>query len=548
MNRSTFRAVELVALVLFTVVFAMVGLELNDSAGVLDPEGALVSSRAVLAAWKTPRVLNEVDLAFPPLPCYLAVAPAYLGLSHPALWVSAMAGAALILAGFNLCRNRLLMAGNAARTCFGVMLLLALIQPSFLADVSSGRPTILWIAPVLAFLYFLGRFGLDMQAVATARETGRLSAWMESDRYQQQRLRFLWGAALFLALAAFSSSHVLFLIPPAMVLSVFLLPAAERRDRAKVITLLMVVFLPVVASQVILAYLSWVFTGDGFFFIRNNFARQLLAQPVASAVFTGGNIGQLSSALWRVGAGLALLWPVLLYLLWRLRCWPVALLMLVPFAAGIWSEAIGRPLSSGAYFSIAPSVVIIAFAFVLAYRPPGTIRVLVVIAAFGLITAFSWRQALAGHVEGAARVWARIAWDAAGGVGHAADFADERTILSHLPPDLKPNSVLCDDAAGFVFPILYKSARPFLIRADPHFFSALAMPENYVDYIFMQVSEPNETVVDRVARHWLDLPPNRHPSFALVATSGRWELWQRQEAPEVLASEPVSLSSFHRPQ
>jgi len=129
-------------------------------------------------------------------------------------------------------------------------------------------------------------------------------------------------------------------------------------------------------------------------------------------------------------------------------------------------------------------------------------------------------------VPGGAQAWARVMAEE-----RTTDFEQERQILRYLPPDLKADEILFDDATGFALPVLLNRAEPFFVRADPRFYSVLAKPENYVRYALLQVLEPGEVVLDRVERHWLNLPASERPPFTRVATAGKWELWRRVEAP-----------------
>jgi hypothetical protein len=429
-------------------------------AGWLSDRHAHVLAKALLA-WDRGR-LEAIGFVYPPVP-FLLVLP-WPSPELMVFWSGLAAGTAAWLVTYELRRRRLAPAAVAS-------VVAATFASPAAAELTTGSLSELLasLAVVLAWLHYLNFV----------------------------RARHTWSgfvSGLILGLAFFVHFHVLLYAVALALLAPFF--ARESMDPWEGLARVWVVVFPAVWSLVTWSYLSWVFQGDPFSFLRSAEAVVLGWAPAAS-----GWRARLEDALRLAATELPRVPLVVVAGLLALKTAPrQAAAFVALLALPTVSRALGVPFSSQlAVFTYA----LVAALAVPRSPSPRAQRWLVTLAALQVAAA-----AAAGSWP-----WHRFHPSTPG----EAVFARK---LASLPP----RSVLADDRSAYRLVAWARTARPFLLPPDREFTAAVENPEGRVAFVLVSTAPaPN----DEVSRRFLERFRGRAP----VLSWGPWRLYQVRESP-----------------
>lgn len=421
--------------------------------GWLSDQHAHVLAKALLAVDRGR--LEVIGFAYPPIPFLLALpwpSPELL-----VFWCGLTAGAIAWLVAYELRRR-----GLASLTVLSLVVA-TLASPAILRLATGSLSELLASLAVLA-------------------------AWMFSLNFV--RARHTWSgfvAGLILGAGFFVHFHALLF---ALVLAL-LLPwlAGATRDSWERVARLWVLVFPAAWSVATWSYLSWIFQGDPFSFLRS-----------AEAAVLGW---AAAGAQWK-----AQLEDVLRLLAVELASVPVAvavgllLFSTAPRGAVLFTGLFSVPTAArllGLRFPTelaAATYALIAAMAVPSHLTPSAQRWLVVLAALQLAT---------GTRTGP---WP---WERFTPPPGEAAFARQLAVLP-------PRSVLTDDRSAYRLVARARTARPFLLPADPEFARAVEDPAGRVQFVLVTTTPaPNDPVSPRLLAHLGDRTP--------LATWGPWRLY-----------------------
>lgn len=515
---------------LLTLLFSGVGHWLAWQFQFLTEEGTFLSSRAMIAGRGDPASLQNIGLVYPPLAFYLAVPLTWFFLPHPAIWLSAAWGSA-----FCLWMRKEFRTYSFRHRMLGGLVFLLPLQPGIFHSATTGTTFIAFAMLFTIGLYLVARFAIDQQMLDDTRHQGSMSAWVNSDQYMNERVRYLWSAALCFGIAGFCRFELLLGLLVFLPITPLLLPVRERREIWKMITLALLLFLPLFATQFIWTYLTWVFTDDFFYAFKNpsTYFRQ-----VSSEVLSHSELillkGKPLEAIGQVMLMAVIGFPVYLYLLLRIRNLAVAILFATPFLVEGLGVATGLSLMSRSYLAFAGVLSLVLFLLCAIYRRTGRVETYIIGLALILCTAWSWIYFSESPYR-EERVWKDLV---TGNHEAMIRFADERRLLTHIRDELEPDElVLMDDQQGYAVIALSNDPDRFILPYQKQFVTALQNPSLLADAAAYRIPSIVPGLRDRVAERWWLLDRRSVNAFTESERIGPWYFHQRtfDTAPRPLA-------------
>ncbi len=499
------------------IAFVAIGLWLDHTWQFLTEEGAFLSSRAIIAGRGNPASLQNIGLVYPPLGFYLAVPFTWLHLPHPAIWLSAAWGA-----GFTLWMVKLYGSFSFKSPVLAGLGLLLPFQPGIFHSAATGTTFVIFATLVSSAIWLVGRFAMDEQALDQTRRQGLMSAWINSNQFLNERVRYLWSAALCFGLAGFTRFDLLLGLLVLVPLMPLMLPSDERRDLWKITTLILLLYLPMVATQFIWSYLTWVFTDDFFYALKHpstyfrQVSSEILQQPQLFALR-----GRPFEAIATIGGLFLVSFPVFYYLLFRLRNLAVATAFLTPVVVEGLGVAFGISLMHRAYLGFAGVFSLLLFLLCVVYRRIGRIEAHFTAAALVVCTAWSWVVfSDSGYRE--ERVWKQLVH----GKGESIrTFGPERELVAVLHETLPPDAaILMDDQQGYAVVTLSRHPRWFILPYQKQFVTALQNPSLLADAVALRNPSITPGLRDRVAERWGLLDRRTTTVFGNSRQIGPWYL------------------------
>lgn len=512
-------AIGLIFLCLWAVYLAT-GLVLDGRYHFLTVEAGVISARAILSVKGPPASLANLPITHPPLPFGFSIPFAALDLPLPAVWVSSLMGA--LLSTWMLVHFR----GHVSREpALGLVVLLAPFQAGMVHSAATGTAAVCGTAFLALSTYLICRFVLEQQTLHALRRKGRVTAWLYTDVFQADRMRFLWSSALLLALAGLGRFDLLFALPVYLVAAPFLLPRHERTDVARVVTVSLVYLLPLVALHLMWAYLCWVFAGDPLYGLKNPASYFQQVNPAEFlGVLSAGQRLTLAESAREVVMGVVWGCPVLFYVFVRLRSVAVVLVCMAPFfvqalALRVWGAPPGREFYALAYMQ---AVVLLMIGFGL--RRFGAWETRLLALALAGCTALSWWH-LAGSPVKEERVWSHLV---RGEHKEMETFYDERQILQVLEEEAPDGPVLLDEGPGFAFVALRNSPDGFLLSHQSEFTLHAENPHVKAGGLLLHTPGQNGGLlprqVDAVTLKWNYLDAMRQSFFEVKVKTPTWTL------------------------
>jgi hypothetical protein len=528
---------SLIRFSVFWALFTGVGLWLAFQQGFLAWEGSFLSARSLLAARGDPAGISNIGLVYPPLAYYLALPFARLGLPHPSIWLSGAVGALFLVWWGNRFKHQV---GGQYWSYRAVALLVPLgilLCPGFWHGSTLGNSLVLYHVLLTFAVYWLGRFLMDMTTLQRARADGRMSAWVNSDLYEHDRLPYLWGTGLILGLCGFAKFDLLWALPWLIPLSWLFFPREERKDWNKQVTLGLLLFLPLLACQAMWGYLCWVFRDDFFYFLNHpsSYYRQ-----VDQASFLRPDIlyykGEPIRILLYFLKGILITSPMLLYLQIRCRCWPLVGLTLVP----IWVEGVemyqGVSLLDREFFG--------GMAMMAAVLLLLSMRSRVIQGREGLVCAVLMVASMAPHwwyfsqsPLREERIW--MEWASTRKLQERNP--QERLLADLLRRNPEASQILMDESSGYCIVDLTNAPRKFILPYQEKFQSALENPGRHARYVLFKSKKLSPMTSDLVAERWEVLPPEQRSMFMTEAVVAPWVLLRREDQPTLLQDEDLHL-------
>ncbi len=492
------------------------GLALCEWCGFLTTESALISARAVLAARSDLLTFASLGVPKPPL-AYLAAIPfAGIGLPHPAVWVSALAGAGLI--GWLAYSFRRVI---ASRPALVLLLVAAALLPGVFHSAVTGSATVLGLFAMVVAIQLAARFALEEQNLREARRIGWLSAWIDPEREQAHAIRFLWAAALMLGLASLANRGLLLALPIFLLATPLLLPSEDRRNGRKVVTIALLLFLPMATVQALWHGLSWAFGKEW----------EGLLLPTSAAVarssvesFRDGLSWSLRSpvaAAAYLSGGLLLTGPVLIYVLARLRNAAVALLCTIPFVIELVAMLGGRSQLSQAWLSLAPLLAVMLILLGTQLHRLSSREVTGLTLATFAAMIFGWQLMATSPLE-EERAWRRLL------AGYdVRTFTAERQLAELIESTPTAFKVLADDSNAFAVIALLNDASRFVLPHEQRFQFTIDNPHVAASHALLR--DPQLTIrPDLVSRAWSSLGADKTDRFRTTLQIGGWQLLENE--------------------
>jgi len=500
----------------FWVLFAAFGQVLAARYGFLTSEGAAISMRAIVAAQGDGMTMATLDLPQPPLPYFMAIPFAMLGLQYPAIWVSAMMAA--ILCTWYFASFRLEIENEPVLV---ILPLLVPLQPGVLAGGAGGTAGITAVA-LLAFASYFGvRFTLERQAFEEMRAAGRMSAWVSSERYQGRRVRFLWSAALLLGLAGFAKSSLIVALPIYLMAIPFLLPGHERRDIPKILTLALLLFMPVVAVHLMWMYAGWVLNDDPWRGLAapDGFVSQLRGVDVLPAVKMAPAL-----AMGHVALGMLATCAVFVYVLVRLRSVSVFFLCIAPFSVEVVALMTGHGLQFRGYLTLTSllAMILIFLGAKVGRFGPLELKVLAGIMCLG--TAGSWIY-FSASPQREDRAFAALV---SGRPEELFTFPGQRAVAAMVSANPGMEQILMDERAGFGVIAILNRFDPFILSHQSRYRFANENPNLGADLVAVRREEWEWRKSVAAQEGWLPLEAARTAAFRPLVETDDWLLLERK--------------------
>jgi hypothetical protein len=511
---------EIIVLLAVSVTFLVVAFAIQGWIGPISKETLFISSRALATGQGNPADLRNLGLVYPPLHYLLSSAFATFRLWLPPVWVTCT-GAGIFCAW---------VFGRFRRTpgvglWAAIVVPLSPLWPGFIQGTISGSSDQLFALLLVPAFYFLGTFILDQQFLTVAVERGRFSAWLDSAAYQHDRIRFVWAGALVLAAASLVRFDLILLLPLLIAITPFFLVGERPKGTAKVFTLVVLLYLPLIACLLMIGFLSGIYTGDFLYPLHNpqTYFRLIELQDSADKLFVSFREERWTSIMNVATSALlgCFLFP---YLLWRIRCWPVAVLCLVPFLQQIFALRFGETGYSQAYFVLSPLLSTILYLFGLRYgRFHAWERRLL---PFGFILALvvGWFTFL--YLANQEEEWLRdIAF---GRPVRSFVKADILRVVQCLEQRKDLRRILIDENSGYQILALTNEPHRFVVNHETAFSNAVENPALYVDGIV--INNGTSSYPDRVRQHWPEQswPPS---GFKLLDEIGSWKIFGLEPSP-----------------
>jgi hypothetical protein len=505
---------EISILLAVSVTFLVVAFAIQDWIGPLSREALFISSRALATGGGNPADLRNLGLVYPPLHYLLSSAFAAFRLWLPPVWVTCIGAGifcAWLLARFLRTRGVGFWTASVAP--------LILLWPGFIQGTISGSSDQLYAMLLVPAFYFLGTFILDQQLLTSAVKSGRFSAWLDSAAYQHDRIRYVWAGALQLAAASLVRFDIILLLPLLIAITPFFLVGEPQKGTAKVFTLVVLLYLPLVAFLLMIAFLSGIYTGDFLYPLHNplNYFRLIEFQNSADTLLLSFREERLAT-ITTVATSAVLSCFLFPYLLWRIRCWPLAVLCLVPFLQQLLALRFGQTGYSQAYFVFSPLLSTLLYLFGIRYARFHIWEQRLLPIGFLLALVVGWFSFL--HLSNREEEWLR-------------DLAFGQPVRSFAKPDILGvvrlldqrkdlRRVLIDENAGYEILALANQSDRFVVNHATSFSNAVENPASFVDGIVM--NDGASSYPDQVREHWPEesRPP---PGFKLLDQIGPWKIF-----------------------
>jgi hypothetical protein len=505
---------EISILLAVSVTFLVIAFAVQGWIGPISREALFISSRALATGSGNPADLRNLGLVYPPLHYLLSSGFATFRLWLPPVWVTC-AGAGIFCAWMFA---RFLRTSGVGIWAASVVPL-NLLWPGFIQGTISGSSDQLYAILLVPAIYFLGTFILDQQLLTEAVKSGRFSAWMDSAAYQHDRIRYVWAGALQLAAASLVRFDLILLLPLLIAITPFFLVGEPQKGTAKVFTLVVLLYLPLIAFLIMIAFLSGIYTGDFLYPLHNplNYFRLIEFQSSADNLLLS-----FREQRWAIIVTVAtsplfscFLFP---YLLWRIRCWPLAVLCLVPFLQQILALRFGQTGYSQSYFVFSPLLSTMLFLFGVRYGRFHAWERRVLPIGFLIALAVGWISFL--HLSNREEQW-------------FSDLAFGRPARSFAKPEILGvvrlldqrkdlHRILIDENAGYEILALVNQPDRFVVNHATGFSNAVENPASFVDGIV--INDGASSYPDQVREHWPEdsRPP---PGFKLLDQIGPWKIF-----------------------
>ncbi len=492
------------------------GMALERGTGFLTLEGLVISARALAITGPSAPDLGHINLTHPPMPLGVALPFAAMGFPHPSLWASSL-GAAFLCGWFLVAFRRAISKQpwllGAVLAVFG--------QPGVVHSALNGGAMVWTVALYALAFCFISRFALSQDGDADLKAAGGMTAWFEAGQAQNARARWLWQAALGFAAASLVRFDLLLSLPFLMLGALLLAPKGER-DLGRMLTLLLVLFAPMIALHVMWGYLGWIFGDDFFQGFRHPEAYFRQFDP---SVFGGASreVRSLREVVVPLLPGLAAGSVLLVYVLVRLRNVAVAFFAFAPLpaeAVGIW------------WFGETPSLSVAAL--------PATMAAVLVLVGYetGRFGDREARGLSLGAVATLLAAWLCFVsspqaeesrWRALlGGLEMTPSFPEERQIVERLKPSEKTR-ILVDQYPGAVIIALAGSTKGFVLPYQADYNLHMENPERLVTAVLARRNPEAFPLPDRVTQKWEFLNDDRRAPFRRVLEAGSWQVWERAE-------------------
>jgi len=503
-----------------TFTFGLMGWWLNDSWQFMSEEGAFLSSRALIAGRGDPVSLENIGLVYPPLAFYMAVPLTWLWIFHPAVWLSAIwAG------GFTFWLMREFTQFPFREKWLGFVALLLPLQPGVFHSAATGGTLIVFMTIFTVGLFLTARFALDQEVLETARIRGSMSAWINSAEYMNERVRYLWSAALCFGLAGFCRFDLLLGLAVLLPMTPLLLIPSDRGDFWKIITLSLLLFLPLIATQFIWGYLTWVFTGDFFYALKHpsTYFRQVSSELLTHPLLLGLQ-GKPLESIGYVGVSMFISFPIFAYLLIRIRNFAVTILFLTPVVVEGLGAAYGMSVMNRSYLSFAGILSIVLFLLCMIYRRFTRLESYLVPVALMVCTFFSW-QYFSQSPFSEERIWKQMI---EGDHASVRRFLPERELAEHIEAGgFSEGGVLLDEQQAYAMITLSNHPRQFTLPYQKRYVVALQNPALIVEAVGFRVPSIAPGTRDRVSERWALLDNRSTGAFELEQEFGPWRFYRR---------------------
>jgi len=496
----------------FWTLFCTVGQVAEAALGYLNPAGVGVSAQAILLAEGASPTFGHLSLMHPPLPFFMSIPFALLGLPHPAIWVSSLCGA--ILCSLLVMYLR----GHIARQPVLVLpLILGILQPALIHAAISGSPDAVLFSLLIPAIYFLTRFALEHDAFERRRARSELPAWVEKHLFSDARMKFLWSFGFLIAAASLVRPGLIFAAPLIALAAPFLVSRDGWRHPSQSMSLAIVLLMPLIAVQLAWSYLFWIYT--------DNFLHGLDAPAVFFSNFVP-HPADFEPIAVDSPLKLPLLVAVLAPLVWliaRLQNFGILFLMMAAPAAEYWTrtnygQVEGSVTDLSLYGFFAGLMLLFLASDLKLIRKWETSA----LGGFLCLSAIAsgWLFLVSPSTSGV--VW----WDAIRGKASGLEtYSQERQFiepLRKLTADSGP--VLVDELRGASFIALMNTSRPLYLSHQEGFDIAAENPRAAVSGILSPVDIDHPAIQDRAARKWRDLPPSRTYDTSELHRTEAWVL------------------------